>query len=140
LATLSTEVKNDALNRLSGELVARAPEIIDANARDLARGRGDGVADAQVDRLTLTKERLVAIAKDVASVALLPDPVGETIEMRTLPNGMMAGKMRVAFGVIGAIYENRPNVTVDIVSLCLKAGSATILRGGKEALQSNIVR
>jgi len=92
-----------------------------------------------IDRLTLTQERVAAIAKDVRTVASLPDPVGEIIEMRTLPNGLMVGKMRVPFGVIGAIYENRPNVTVDIASLCLKAGSATILRGGKEALASNIV-
>src|SRR5439155_20295489 len=98
-----------------------------------------GRSAAVIDRLTLSAERLGAMAQDVRAVAALPDPVGETLEMRTLPNGMMVGKMRVPFGVIGAIYENRPNVTVDITSLCLKAGSATILRGGKEALQSNIV-
>jgi glutamate-5-semialdehyde dehydrogenase len=139
LATLSTEVKNRALDALSEALVARSAEIIDANAADLERGRGDGLTPAQLDRLTLTEERLRGIAKDVANVASLPDPVGETIEQRTLPNGMIVGKMRVPFGVIGAVYENRPNVTVDIASLCLKAGSATVLRGGKEALQSNIV-
>ncbi len=138
LSTLSAEVKNAALNALAEALPARAPEILDANAQDLARGQGDGLTPAQLDRLTLTKERLAAIAKDVSNVAMLPDPVGEMIEMRTLPNGMMVGKMRVPFGVIGAVYENRPNVTVDIASLCLKAGSATVLRGGKEALQSNI--
>ena len=92
-----------------------------------------------LDRLTLTEARLAAIAAMCATSRALPDPVGEMLEMRTLPNGLMVGKMRVPFGVIGAIYENRPNVTVDIASLCLKAGSATILRGGKEALQSNIV-
>ena len=138
LATLSTEVKNAALNALAEALPARAAEILDANAQDLASGQGDGLTPAQLDRLTLTKDRLAAIAKDVANVAMLPDPVGEMIEMRTLPNGMMVGKMRVPFGVIGAVYENRPNVTVDIASLCLKAGSAPVLRGGKEALQSNI--
>ncbi len=139
LATISTAVKNQALNGLADALSAHEGEILAANARDIERGRGDGLPAAALDRLTLTPERLAAIASDVRNVASLPDPVGESIEMRTLPNGMIVGKMRVPFGVIGAIYENRPNVTVDIASLCLKAGSATILRGGKEALQSNIV-
>ena len=139
LATTSTTVKNAALNGLATALATHESEILAANARDIERGRGDGLTPAVLDRLTLTPERLAAIANDVRGVAALPDPVGESIEMRTLPNGMMVGKMRVPFGVIGAIYENRPNVTVDIASLCLKAGSATILRGGKEALQSNIV-
>jgi glutamate-5-semialdehyde dehydrogenase len=139
LATLSTETKNAALNGLAEALVAHQGEILDANAGDIERGRADGLTPTVLDRLTLTPERVAGIAKDTRNVALLPDPVGETIEMRTLPNGMMAGKMRVPLGVIGAIYENRPNVTVDIAALCLKAGSASILRGGKEALQSNIV-
>jgi glutamate-5-semialdehyde dehydrogenase len=138
LSTLSTQVKNAALTALADALVAHAGEIIAANAQDLDRARADGQSAAVIDRLTLTVDRLAAIAKDVRTVASLPDPVGESLEMRTLPNGLMVGKMRVPFGVIGAIYENRPNVTVDIASLCLKAGSATILRGGKEALQSNI--
>lgn len=139
LATLSTEVKNAALTNLADALAAHQDEILAANAQDLDRAQGDGLKPAVIDRLTLNADRLAAIAKDVRNVASLPDPVGETIESRTLPNGMIVGKMRVPFGVIGAIYENRPNVTVDIASLCLKAGSATILRGGKEALQSNIV-
>jgi glutamate-5-semialdehyde dehydrogenase len=139
LATLSTLVKNAALSGLADALMANADEVLAANALDLDRARADGLSPAVIDRLTLTAERLAAIAKDVRNVASLPDPVGESLEMRTLPNGLMVGKMRVPFGVIGAIYENRPNVTVDIASLCLKAGSATILRGGKEALQSNIV-
>jgi glutamate-5-semialdehyde dehydrogenase len=139
LATISTAIKNQALNGLADALAAHEDEILAANARDVERGRSDGLAAAALDRLTLNAERLAAIAKDVRNVASLPDPVGEMIEMRTLPNGLMVGKMRAPFGVIGAIYENRPNVTVDIASLCLKAGSATILRGGKEALQSNIV-
>jgi glutamate-5-semialdehyde dehydrogenase len=139
LATLSTQVKNAALNGLADALMGHMDEVLAANALDLDRARADGLSSAVIDRLTLTAERLAAIAKDVRNVASLPDPVGESLEMRTLPNGMIVGKMRVPFGVIGAIYENRPNVTVDIASLCLKAGSATILRGGKEALQSNIV-
>ncbi len=139
LAIVSTEVKNAALNRLAEALLAHEAAILEANAQDLRRGSDDGLSDTVLDRLTLTAERIAGIANDVRTVASLPDPVGEVIEMRTLPNGLMVGKMRVPFGVIGAIYENRPNVTVDIASLCLKAGSATILRGGKEALQSNIV-
>ena len=139
LAAVNGEAKNAALNALAATLEDREREILAANARDLERARGDGLKPNIIDRLTLTPERLAGIAGDVRNVALLPDPVGEVIEMRTLPNGMMVGKMRVPFGVIGAIYENRPNVTVDIASLCLKAGSATILRGGKEALESNVV-
>ena len=139
LATLSTRVKNAALYGLADALIAHEADVLDANARDLERGRRDGLTPAVLDRLTLTRERLAAIAADVRNVAALPDPVGESLEMKTLPNGMLVGKMRVPFGVIGAIYENRPNVTVDIASLCLKAGSASILRGGKEALESNIV-
>jgi glutamate-5-semialdehyde dehydrogenase len=139
LATLSSEVKNRALNGLADALDTHQSEILAANARDIERGQGDGLTAAVLDRLTLTADRLASIGDDVRKVAALPDPVGEMIEMRTLPNGLMVGKMRVPLGVIGAIYENRPNVTVDIASLCLKAGSATILRGGKEALQSNIV-
>src|SRR5581483_8054768 len=139
LATLSTDVKDAALNALADALADETPRILEANAADVERGRADGLGEGIIDRLTLTEARLASMAKDVRTVARLPDPVGETFEMRRLPNGMMVGRMRVPFGVIGAIYENRPNVTVDIASLCLKAGSATILRGGKEALQSNIV-
>ena len=138
LATASSEVKNAALEKLAGGLIARQDEILAANARDVDASQADGLSPAKLDRLTLTPERLAAIAKDVRNVALLADPVGEMIEMRRMPNGMQVGKMRVPFGVIGAVYENRPNVTVDIASLCLKAGSACILRGGKEALQSNL--
>ncbi len=139
LAAVSSEAKNAALNALADALTASTAEILAANAQDTGRGKADGLSSTVLDRLALTQERVAAIAKDVRTVASLPDPVGEIIEMRTLPNGLMVGKMRVPFGVIGAIYENRPNVTVDIASLCLKAGSATILRGGKEALASNIV-
>lgn len=138
LATTSSEVKNAVLRNLADGLMARSVEILAANAQDVEASRGDGLTAAKLDRLTLNEDRLEAIAKDVRNVASLPDPVGETIEMRRLPNGMQVGKMRVPFGVIGAVYENRPNVTVDIASLCLKAGSASILRGGKEALRSNM--
>ena len=138
LATTSSEVKNAALRNLADGLRARSGEILAANAQDVEASRGDGLTAAKLDRLTLNEDRLEAIAKDVRNVVSLPDPVGEMIEMRRLPNGMQVGKMRVPFGVIGAVYENRPNVTVDIASLCLKAGSASILRGGKEALRSNM--
>ena len=117
LATASSDAKNLALNNLADALQARAPEILGANARDLEANRDSGLKASALDRLTLNEDRLAAIASDVRNVARLPDPVGEMIEMRTLPNGLMAGKMRVPFGVIGAIYENRPNVTVDIASL-----------------------
>ncbi len=137
LATVSSQVKNDALNRLADGLVAGQSAILDANRQDVERSKADGLSAYKLDRLALDEDRIAAIAKDVRNVASLPDPVGEMIEMKTLPNGMQVGKMRVPFGVIGAVYENRPNVTVDIASLCLKAGSASILRGGKEALQSN---
>jgi glutamate-5-semialdehyde dehydrogenase len=138
LATASADAKNAALNGIADGLVARRDEILAANKTDVSVAQGEGLSAAKLDRLTLTAERLEAIAADVRNVARLADPVGEMIEMKTLPNGMRVGKMRVPFGVIGAVYENRPNVTVDIASLCLKAGSACILRGGKEALQSNL--
>jgi glutamate-5-semialdehyde dehydrogenase len=139
LATVSTAVKNNALNALADALIASTDEIVAANERDTERGRVDGLGEGVIDRLTLNAQRIQGIANDTRTVARLADPVGQTLEMRTLPNGMMVGKIRVPFGVIGAIYENRPNVTVDIAVLCLKAGSATILRGGKEALESNKV-
>src|SRR5688572_27461862 len=106
LATLSSEAKNAALNALADALSEHQSEILEANERDLDRGRADGLTPTVLDRLTLTGERLAGIAKDTRTVALLPDPVGEVMEMRTLPNGLMVGKMRVPFGVIGAIYEN----------------------------------
>jgi glutamate-5-semialdehyde dehydrogenase len=137
LATASSQIKNDVLNHLADGLISEQSSILDANREDIERSRADGLSAYKLDRLMLDEGRIAAIAKDVRDVASLPDPVGEMIEMKTLPNGMQVGKMRVPFGVIGAVYENRPNVTVDIASLCLKAGSASILRGGKEALQSN---
>lgn len=137
LATLSTEVKNAALLAIADALVDHEDEILRANTEDLERGRDAGLPPNVMDRLALNHDRLLGIASDVRTVAQLPDPVGEVFEMRTLPNGMMVGKMRVPFGVIAAVYENRPNVTVDIASLCLKSGNACILRGSKEAAHSN---
>jgi glutamate-5-semialdehyde dehydrogenase len=137
LATLSTEVKNAALLAIADALVAHEDDILRANTEDLERARDAGLPPNVMDRLALNHDRLLGIASDVRTVARLPDPVGEVFEMRTLPNGMMVGKMRVPFGVVAAVYENRPNVTVDIASLCLKSGNACILRGSKEAAHSN---
>jgi glutamate-5-semialdehyde dehydrogenase len=139
LGRTSTDVKNQALAAIADALTANSAEILRANELDVQRARDAGLTDAVIDRLTLTEERIANISKDVRTLIGLPDPVGEMIEMRTLPNGMKVGKRRVPLGVIAAIYESRPNVTVDIASLCLKAGSATVLRGGKETINSNRV-
>ena len=137
LAYLATEVKNRALLQIADGLLARQGEILAANQTDYKEAEASGMSAAMLDRLMLSPSRLEAIAQDVRSVAALPDPVGETFDMRTLPNGLQVGKRRVPLGVIGAIYESRPNVTVDISILCLKSGNAIILRGGKEAVRSN---
>ncbi len=139
LARASTVTKNAALNAIAEGLVARADDIVKANEHDVAAAHDAGLTPAVIDRLRLTTERVAAIAADVRAVALLPDPVGTMSEMRTLPNGLQVGRRSVPLGVIAAIYESRPNVTVDISSLCLKAGSACILRGGKETIHSNKV-
>ena len=137
LAFLSTEVKNRALSNIAAELISRKEEISAANKLDYEESKASGMSEAMLDRLLLTSERLQAIASDVRTVAALPDPIGETFDMSTRPNGLVVGKRRVPIGVVGAIYESRPNVTVDISVLCLKSGNAVILRGGKEALRSN---
>jgi glutamate-5-semialdehyde dehydrogenase len=137
MAYLSAEVKNRALNNIATDLLTRREEILAANQADYQAAHSSGMNSAMLDRLMLSPERLAAIAKDVLAVAALPDPVGEVFDMRTLPNGLVIGRKRVPLGVIGAIYESRPNVTVDISALCLKSGNAVILRGGSEALRSN---
>ncbi len=137
LARLSTDVKNRALLAIAHDLIEHESYVLSANREDIEAGRAAGLSDSALDRLFLSHERLVGIANDVRQVSLLPDPVGEMIDMRTLPNGMRVGRRRVPLGVIAAIYESRPNVTVDIASLCLKSGNACILRGGKEAIHSN---
>lgn len=137
LAYLSTDVKNKALFSIANGLTAGEKDILAANSLDYTAGEKAGMGTAMLDRLLLTTERIQAIAADVRAVAALPDPVGETFEMRTLPNSLQVGKRRVPLGVIGAIYESRPNVTVDISILCLKSGNAVVLRGGKEAINSN---
>ena len=137
IARLSTDVKNQTLLNLAGMLESDAAELLQANAADCADARAAGLNDALLDRLLLTPPRLQSAAAEQRQIAALPDPVGETIEMTTLPNGMTAGRRRTPLGVIASIYESRPNVTVDIFGLCFKAGNASILRGGKEALRSN---
>ncbi len=137
MAYLSAEVKNKALHNVSNDLLARKDEILAANQIDYKQAEASGMSAAMLDRLMLDSSRLEGIAQDVLAVAALPDPVGEVFDMRTLPNGLQLGRKRVPLGVIGAIYESRPNVTIDISALCLKSGNALILRGGKEAIHSN---
>jgi len=137
LAFLPIEIKNRALIDIAEAITAREDEILSANRIDYEQAKASGMNEAMLDRLLLSPSRLRAMAHDVKTVAALPDPVGEVLEMRTLPNGLKIGKKRVPLGVIGAIYESRPNVTIDISSLCLKSGNAVILRGGREALNSN---
>ena len=137
MAYLSTEVKNQTLHNISSDLLARQDEILTANLTDYKEAEAAGMNTAMLDRLMLNSERLESIAQDVLKVAALPDPVGEFFDMRTLPNGLLIGRKRVPLGIIGAIYESRPNVTIDISILCLKSGNAIILRGGREAIHSN---
>ncbi|MBC8161970.1 MAG: glutamate-5-semialdehyde dehydrogenase [Roseiflexaceae bacterium] len=132
LGLISTERKNAALEAIASALLDHAEDVLAANARDMQAGRAAGTADALLDRMLLTRPRLEAIAADVRNVARLPDPVGQHYDVSVLPNGLKAHKRRVPFGVIGVIYEARPNVTVDCAALCLKSGNAAILRGGKE--------
>jgi glutamate-5-semialdehyde dehydrogenase len=137
LAFLPTEVKNKALLNIADALIDKLNEILEANKIDYEKAKASGMSEVMLDRLMLSPSRLDGIAQDTRTVAALPDPVGEIFEMRTLPNDLQISKKRVPLGVIGAIYESRPNVTIDISSLCLKSGNAVILRGGKEAINSN---
>ncbi len=137
VARLSSGVKNQTLHNLADLLETDSDALLQANAEDCAEARANGLSEAMIDRLLLTENRLRGTAAEQRNVASLPDPVGESIEMATLPNGLMAGRRRVPLGVIASIYESRPNVTVDIFGLCFKSGNACILRGGKEALRSN---
>lgn len=137
LALLRTEQKNDVLHALADALQAAVADVLAANAEDVEEGRTAGLSDALLDRLRLTEERLAGIADGVRSVAALADPVGAEFDHRVLPNGLRLCKRRIPLGVVGVVYEARPNVTVDIASLCLKTGNAAILRGGRETLRSN---
>ncbi|MBS5584891.1 MAG: gamma-glutamyl-phosphate reductase, partial [Clostridiales bacterium] len=138
LACMGSEEKNAALTAISQALLERSGEILAANREDIALAENTGLSKAMIERLTLTQERLAGIARAILKVRDLPDPVGEVLEARTLYNGLRLEKRRVPMGVICVIYESRPNVTVDSAVLCLKAGSAAILRGGKETIRSNL--
>ena len=138
LATLSTAVKNQALFAMATALEENQAVIVAANAKDIAQAEGNGMAKPLIDRLLLNETRITAIADGLRQIAALPDPVGESISGWQRPNGLKVTKMRVPLGVIGIIYEARPNVTVDAAGLCLKAGNAVILRGGSEAIHSNM--
>ncbi|GIG38184.1 glutamate-5-semialdehyde dehydrogenase [Cellulomonas pakistanensis] len=139
LAVATRGTKDAALHALADALVAHADAIVAANAEDLERGRGDGISDGLLDRLALTPARIEAIAGALREVAALPDPVGEVVRGSTLPNGLRMRQVRVPMGVVGMIYEARPNVTVDAVGLTLKSGNAVVLRGGSAAARSNAV-
>lgn len=137
LATAPTATKNAALMQLADLLTKSTDVLLAANQKDLAAAGENGVAGAQLDRLTLTPARLEHLAESVRQVANLPDPVGELLEETTRPNGLILRKVRVPIGVIGIVYEARPNVTIDCAVLCLKSGNAAILRGGKECFYTN---
>jgi glutamate-5-semialdehyde dehydrogenase len=138
LATLTTQKKNEALLAIADEIEAQSSAILAANAQDIENGRAKGLTDALLDRLLLTEKRIAGLAADTRKVADLPDPVGAELESRLLPNGMRLSRRRIPIGVLGVIYEARPNVTIDIATLSLKTGNATILRGGSETLRSNL--
>ncbi|MEM8556624.1 MAG: glutamate-5-semialdehyde dehydrogenase [Bacteroidota bacterium] len=138
LAVATTAEKNAALHAIADAIERHADTILAANAEDVAAGRANGLTEALLDRLLLTPSRLQALADDARKVADLPDPVGREFDQRTLDNGIRLKRRTVPLGVVGVIYEARPNVTVDIATLCLKAGNAALLRGGSETLRSNI--
>jgi len=137
LRNLSTDKKNAALEAIAVALETQQTAILEANALDMEAGASAGLTDALLDRLMLNEDRLNGMASDVRTIVRLPDPIGETFDGRTLDNGLRVERRRVPLGVIGTIYESRPNVTVDIAALCLKSGNAVVLRGGKEAVHSN---
>jgi glutamate-5-semialdehyde dehydrogenase len=138
LSTLATVQKNTALLSIADELETQASLVLEQNALDIQTAKEKGLSAALLDRLLLNEQRLVGLAADTRRVAELPDPVGKDIESRVLPNGIRLSKRRIPIGVIGVIYEARPNVTIDIATLCLKTGNAVILRGGSETLRSNL--
>lgn len=137
LALLDTTHKNQLLEKMADAIEKNNQLILNANAKDLAKAKENGITDALLDRLRLTKERVIEMAEGMRQVATLPDPIGEVEKMWKNADGLMIGQQRVPLGVIGIIYESRPNVTTDAASLCFKTGNAVILRGGKEAIHSN---
>ena len=139
LRPLSSAVKDAALHAMADALIARQEELFEANARDLETGRERGLSEAMLDRLKLNESRVQQMAEGCRQVAALPDPVGRVIGGWTQPNGLQIEQVRTPLGVIGVIYESRPNVTVEAAVLCLKAGNAVVLRGGSEAIHSNVL-
>lgn len=139
MAAVLPAAKNDMLDRLADRLIDQTPAIVVANQADYAEAEAGGMSPAMLDRLLLTPDRVRAMAQDVRGVRALPDPIGEVIDSQVRPDGLHLTRQRVPLGVVAAIYESRPNVTIDISVLCLKAGNAVILRGGKEAIRSNQV-
>jgi glutamate-5-semialdehyde dehydrogenase len=139
LATLSSGIRDAALEAIAGAVEERADEILEANARDVEAAREEGLSDALIDRLTLDQGRIAGIAAGVRSIAALRDPVGEVIEGFRLPNGLDVRKVRVPLGVIAVVYESRPNVTIDAAALCVKSANAIVLRGSSAAARSNAV-
>ena len=137
LARLSTEDKNAVLMNLVDLLRSDQEDVLEANRADYEEAESEGLEESLLDRLLLTSDRLNGTADEIQRVAELPDPIGEVIETSSLPNGLMTSRRRVPLGVVGSIYESRPNVTIDIFGLCLKSGNACILRGGKETIRSN---
>ena len=138
MANLSTTAKNNALLKMADALMAQKDYIQQENQKDLVAGREKGLSAAMLDRLELSDKVMTSMVKGLQEVVALPDPVGEISEMNKQPSGISVGRMRIPLGVIGMIYESRPNVTVDAASLCLKAGNAILLRGGSEAINSNL--
>ena len=138
LARTPTQVKNQALLNIADALELNQGKLLVENERDYQAAKSGGLNEAMLDRLQLTSGRIDGMARDLRQVAALPDPVGETIETSNLPNGLRLDRRRVPLGVIGSIYESRPNVTVDIAGLALKSGNACILRGGRESIWSNL--
>lgn len=139
LAVLNTETKNKGILSIADALISAQDLIVTENAKDIHLGEEKGLSPAVLDRLLLNRSRLELMSSDMVHVAGLPDPIGEVVDMNVMPNGMEVGRKRVPLGVIGVIYESRPNVTIDISSLCLKSGNAVILRGGSESFYSNTV-
>ena len=137
LARMPTEDKNQVLINLAKLLRTGQEAVLTANQQDYQEAKADGLDESLLDRLLLTEDRLNGTADEIQRVSELPDPVGEVIETATMPNGLITSRRRVPLGVLGSIYESRPNVTVDIFGLCLKSGNACILRGGKETIRSN---
>ena len=137
LAKLSSGIKDEALLRIADNLESRYQDIIEVNTKDIDTGKEKGLTDALLDRLLLNQDRIVGMANDLRNIVNIPDPVGVIIDQKVLPNGLNVSRRRVPLGVIGAIYESRPNVTIDISALCLKSGNSVILRGGSEAINSN---